>query len=94
MWKGFHLESNIVPANIKCLESATYGLRFELDNLLKDQDEEKMSFGAAALLIADFQEGENAVVGRVNGFDGDRGRCVWPSRFNLWAANHTSADDG
>lgn len=67
LWDRFHLEPNIERANIECLGNAARGLRFEVDNLLKDVDDEEMVFGVGALPVADVWEGEVAMVVWVRG---------------------------
>ena len=67
LWDRFHLESNIERANIECHGNAARGLRFEIDNLLKDMDDEKVGFGVGALPVADVWEVEVAVVVWVGG---------------------------
>ncbi len=62
LWDRFHLEPNVERANIECLGNAARGLRFKVDNLLKDMDNEEMVFGVSALPVTDVWEREVAVV--------------------------------
>lgn len=91
LWNEFHLEPDIVPTDIKCLGNTACWLRFQVDELFKDFEKEKVVVAAGAVPFAESWKEEKTVVVGASGFDRDCEGLVWPSSFPSWSAALLSA---
>lgn len=48
LWNKFHLEPHIVLGNIKFVRDTACGLRFQVDQLFKNLEKEKLGLAATA----------------------------------------------
>lgn len=87
----FHPESDIVLADIEILGNATWGLRFELCNLLEHCENKEVVFVRGAQPVADSYERDVTVIVGISGWDWDFEGMVRPASFPSRSTSPRSA---